>query len=105
MFTNYTKIFRRILSFDGSTALQSDLSKLYTWSYILQLGFNAKKCRAHTLGKFENIRHAKRYQICGEDLEHSHQEKDLRIFVDSELSFAEQIFERVLCSEHHYWLD
>ena len=95
MFADDTKIFRQIISQDDSLALQSDLSKLETWSNVWQLRFNADKCHVLTLGKFENIHHAHRYKICGKELEHVDHEKDLGIVVDSELSFAEHICEKV----------
>ena len=95
MFADDTKIFRRILSHDDSMQLQTDLTKLETWSDIWQLGFNADKCHVLTLGKLENIHHAHRYQICGKELEHVDEEKDLGIIVDSELTFAEHISRKV----------
>ena len=95
MFADDTKIFRRILSHDDSMELQSDLTKLEAWSDIWQLGFNADKCHVLTLGKLENIHHAHRYQICGKELEHVDEEKDLGIIVDSELTFAEHISRKV----------
>ena len=76
-------------------ALQADLSKLETWSNVWQLGFNADKCHVLTIGKFENIEHAHRYEICGQELEHVDQEKDLGITIDSELNFAEHISQKV----------
>ena len=95
MFADDTKIFRRILSHDDSMQLQTDLIKLETWSDIWQLGFNVDQCHVLTLGKLENIHHAHRYQICGKELEHVDEEKDLGIIVDSELTFAEHISRKV----------
>ena len=45
--------------------------------------FNPDKCHVLSLGKFENIIHAHRYIIYGEELEHLFEEKDLGVIIDS----------------------
>ena len=95
MFADDTKIFRQIVSHKDTMELQSDITKLETWSNTWQLGFNVDKCHVLTLGKLENIRHVHRYQICGKELEHVADEKDLGIIIDSELSFGEHISNKV----------
>ena len=51
--------------------------------------FNADKCL--TIGRFENIRHAHRYTLETNELEHVNEEKDLGVWVDSELDFSRKI--------------
>ena len=48
-----------------------------------------------TLGKFADIKHAHRYSLEGEELEHVFLEKDLRVLIDSNLTFEDHIAEKV----------
>ena len=47
------------------------------------------------MGKFENIRHAHRYVVYGNEIEHVFDEKDLGITIDSDLKFEEHISRKV----------
>ena len=95
MFADDTKIFRQVTSPQDSEQLQRDLIKLEKWSDIWQLHFNTDKCHVLTLGNFENIRHAHRYKINNNELEHVDFEKDLGVVIDAELTFAEHISKKV----------
>ena len=54
-----------------------------------------KKGHVLTLGKFENIRHAHRYRMGGNELEHVADEKDLGVTIDAEMKFDEHISKKV----------
>ena len=91
MFADDTKIFRQITSRDDAIDLQEDLRKLEEWSGIWLLKFNADKCHVLTLGKFQDIKHAKKYTLCNHELEHVPTEKDLGVTIDEKLKFDEHI--------------
>ena len=95
MFADDTKIFRRIASYNDAKELQADIAKLEEWSDTWQLRFNYDKCHILTLGKFDNIHHAQRYVMSGNELEHVFDEKDLGVTIDGELSFEEHIARKV----------
>ena len=57
--------------------------------------FNADKCHVLTIGRFDNIRHAHRYTLKANELEHVNEEKYLVVCVDSELDFSEHINKKV----------
>ena len=95
LFADDTKIFRQICCREDALDLQSDLNKLQEWVDTWLLRFNIDKCHVLTLGKFENIMHTHRYTLGGKELEHVFEEKDLGVYVDSELSFDEHISMKV----------
>ena len=95
LFADDTKIFRQILTRNDAEELQSDLNKLEEWTKTWLLRFNTDKCHVLTLGKLENIMYTHRYTLGGNELEHVFEEKDLGVFVDSELSFDEHIATKV----------
>ena len=95
LFADDTKIFRKITSVEDSVALQSDIDRLESWSKKWLLRFHPDKCHVLSLGKIENIIHAHRYSICGREMEHVGEEKDLGVVIDSELSFDEHISAKV----------
>ena len=68
-----TKIFRQITSRENALALQSDIKSLEDW----KLQFHPDRCHVLTLGKLDNIRHAHRYVICDNEIDHVFEEKDL----------------------------
>ena len=84
MFADDTKIFRHITSREDALALQSDIKSLEDWSNKWQLQFHPDKCHVLTLGKLDNIRHAHRYVICDNEMEHVFEEKDLGVNDDGE---------------------
>ena len=91
LYADDTKLLREITSIEDSLKLQSDLTLLKDWSENWLLRFNPDKCKVLTLGKFQNIRHTHRYSLCGKELEHVFEEKDLGVTVDSDLKFEEHI--------------
>ena len=95
LFADDTKIFRHVCSREDSTLLQKDLDTLDKWSTKWLLKFNHEKCHVLSLGKFDNIMHAHRYTICGYEMEHVFNEKDLGVVFDSELNFENHISQKV----------
>ena len=75
--------------------LQSDIQLFEDWSRTWLLNFHPDKCHIITLGKFENTKYTHRYKICGYEIEHVFEEKDVGVVFDSELSFKEHICEKV----------
>ena len=65
------------------------------WTHDWLLSFHSGKCHVITLGKHENIPLAYRYTISGEEIEHVFNEKDLGVYIDSDLSFIEHITTKV----------
>jgi len=68
---------------------------LEDWSKTWLLNFHPSKCHVLALGKFDNIQYTERYHIYSKELEHVFEEKDLGVFIDSNLSFAEHISSKV----------
>ena len=95
LFADDAKIFRAISCKEDSLRLQDDIIKLEEWSDLWLLKFHPDKCHLLTLGKLENIMHCHRYKVGGEEIEHTFEEKDLGVVMDSELAFAEHITEKV----------
>ena len=91
LFADDTKIFAGIKSREDAETLQADINNLEKWSQTWLLSFNPKKCHVLTLGKFDNIRHTKRYTMYASEIEHVFDEKDLGITIDSELKFEDHI--------------
>ena len=95
LFADDTKIMRKVDNEEDAKALQSDLNILEAWSKRWLLQFNSDKCHVLTIGKFEHIRHTERYQLYGNELDHVFEEKDLGVYIDSELKFDEHISNKV----------
>ena len=95
LFADDTKVLRQVSSEDDAITLQRDLDSLERWSNDWLLKFNADKCHVLTLGKFENIMYTHRYQICGNELDHVFEEKDLGVTIDFELKFEHHITQQI----------
>ena len=91
LYADDAKILRQITSRGDAEQLQSDIKTLEEWSRIWMLHFHPVKCHVLTMGKFENIMHTHRYEICGQEMEHVFEEKDLGVTFDSEISFDDHI--------------
>ena len=87
LFADDTKLYRKIDSREGAVILQSDIRLLESWSQKWLLNFHPDKCHVLTLGRFENIMYTQLYKICGHEMEHVFEEKDLGVIVDSDLTF------------------
>ena len=95
LFADDTKLLRKIETEADAKALQRDLDILESWSERWLLKFNADKCHVLTIGRFEHIQHTERYTLYGNELEHVFEEKDLGVYIDSELKFDEHISSKV----------
>ena len=95
LFADDTKILKTIDSVEDSLVVQDDINELEKWSQDWLLKFHPDKCHVLTIGKFSNIKHAHRYQLGGNELEHVFEEKDLGVLIDSELTFEEHISKQV----------
>ena len=95
LFADDTKLFKEVDSIKDSITIQNDIDTLEKWSHDWLLRFHPDKCHVLTIGKFSNIKHAHRYMLEGEVLEHVFLEKDLGVLIDSDLSFAEHISKQV----------
>ena len=95
LYADDTKIFRQITSREDSNELQNDIDRLEMWAEKWMLKFHPDKCHVLTLGKFENIKYTNRYQICGMEMEHVFDEKDLGVIFDSNISFEDHIASKI----------
>ena len=75
--------------------LQDDIGNLEDWSDLWLLKFHPDKCHLLTLGKLENIMYCHRYKVSGKEIEHTFEEKDLGVVMDSDLTFGDHITEKV----------
>ena len=94
IFADDTKAYNPIQNINDNKNLQSCLDALVSWSEKWLLRFNSKKCKVLHLGH-NNKKY--NYQIregnVVRDLEKTECEKDLGVYVDSNLGFSEHIHE------------
>ena len=95
LFADDTKIFHSILTREDALTLQSDITTLEKWSKRWLLRFNPDKYHVLSLGRFDNIMYTHRYSNYNKEMEHVFEEKDLGITMDSDLTFAEHISNKV----------
>ena len=95
LFADDTKIFHSILTREDALTLESDITTLEEWSKRWLLRFNPDKYHVLSLGRFDNIMYTHRYSIYSKEMEHVFEEKDLGITMDSDLTFAEHISNKV----------
>ena len=88
LFADDAKLCRNIASDDDPPALQHDLQQLEKWSEEWQLHFNPSKCKVMHLGH----QHPNRdYTMGATTLATTTSEKDLGVYVDTELTFEKHI--------------
>ena len=90
-----TKMFKEVHSIHDSIVIQRDIKNLERWSKTWPLRFHPDKCHVLKIGKFSNIKHAHRYMLEGNELEHVFVEKDLGVLIDFELTFEDHISNQV----------
>ena len=88
LFADDAKVYRNISSNDDPPTLQHDLQQLGKWSERWQLRFNSNKCKVMHLGR-QNPR--QNYTMGGTTLATTTSEKDLGVYVDTELTFEKHI--------------
>ena len=82
LFADDAKVYRRIATTEDVETLQRDMDRLSEWSRKWLLSFNVAKCKTMHIGH-SNPRND--YQLQGITLETSDLEKDLGVFVSSDL--------------------
>ena len=88
LFADDAKLYRNIASDDDPLALQHDLQQLNKWSEEWQLHFNSSKCKVMHLGRQNPNRD---YTMGSTTLATTTSEKDLGVYVDTELTFEKHI--------------
>ena len=93
LFADDTKLYGR----NCGSSLQEDLTKLVDWTKMMQMNFNASKCKVMHLGK-QNLcipytMMNKNNEPC--QLERTSVEKDLGVHIDDKLSFQQHIVNQV----------
>jgi len=90
MFADDTKVWHKIVEDNDSSFLQADLKRLEEWSECWQLKFNPDKCKVMHIG--HKIKTSYKMSDNGVDkvLEDLSEEKDLGVFVTSDLKPSTQ---------------
>ena len=95
-FADDTKLYRRVDSTQDTILLQNDLDKLEAWSISSGLVFNQKKCKQqHITRKFNPVEF--QYKINDKPLEVTNHEKDLGVYISSDLTWKNHTLEQ--CSK------
>ena len=95
MYADDTKLFKEINTEDDKMILQKDLDAIKRWSEKWQLRFNVAKCKTMQIKSVR--KHSQNRDYCMIDgmatitLDHSEEEKDLGVWVDSGIKFANHI--------------
>ena len=90
LFAEDSKCFRVILGRDDGVKLQDDLNKLFQWSCIWGMDFNAKKCKVLRVARIRSIDY-RDYYLGGIKLDGVDVEKDLGILVSHNLSWNNHV--------------
>ena len=61
---------------EDAAELQADIDELERWTNKWLLKFNPDKCHVLSMGRFEDTKYTKRYQIYSRELEHVFEGKD-----------------------------
>ena len=92
-FADDTKLYRRVDSTKDAILLQNDLDKLEAGSISSGLVFNQKKCKQqHITKKFNPVEF--QYKINDKPLEVTNHEKDLGVYVSSDLTWKKHTLEQ-----------
>ena len=95
MFADDTKLFSTIKSHYDVTALQNDLGTLEHWSTVSGLSFNQSKCKHQTLTR-KKVPLTSSYKLDGSVVSISNNEKDLGVWVSSDLTWKKQVNEQTV---------
>lgn len=87
LFADDTKLCNRVDTPEGVDRMRSDLQKLEEWSGVWQLKFNAKKCKIMHMG---HKNPGTIYQLGGEDIACTKQERDLGVIISDDLKVGKQ---------------
>ena len=86
-FADDSKLYRAVRLEADAIALQENLDSAIHWADEWQLMFNADKCKALHFGR-SNRHHV--YSLRGKPLEETAAERDLGVYMDSDLKFRKQ---------------
>ena len=92
IFADDTKIYQAIKKPEDAARLQQDLNRLAEWSDRWQLHFNMTKCKTLHMGS-HNPRNV--YDLNGEPLDSTPEEKDLGVIIDEGLKFHQHVAKAV----------
>ena len=81
-FADDTKMARVVEEENDVRALQGDIDKMMEWARIWEMEFNVAKCKVMHIGR-HNPNH--RYQIGGVEMTETKEEKDLGVWIGSDL--------------------
>ena len=88
-FADDMKLFKRISSITDNIHLQDDLNSLVQWSSSTDLTLNPSKCKVQTISrKRKPIKTS--YTMGDSDLEQCSDEKDLGVWISSDLTWKKQ---------------
>ena len=95
LFVDDTKLCKEIRSPEDSNSLQRDLDSLQELSNNWLLRFHPNKCKVMTVSNKQNT--TSRYHLYDStgkevELEKSEGEKDIRVLVEDQLTFSQDIF-------------
>ena len=93
MFADDTKIFKSIASINDTKLLQQDLSNLESWSSTSGLPFNQSKCRSLSITR-KTKPVVTTYKMKGETLEITKSERDLGVWMSTDLTWNNQVVEQ-----------
>ena len=88
IFSDDTKVYRRVASDDDWAKLQEDINSLVQWPDTWQLRCNADKCNVLHIG-YNNNQYT--YDMAGVELQSTPCEKDLGIYIDNKLKFHDYV--------------
>ncbi|XP_070550687.1 uncharacterized protein [Ptychodera flava] len=99
LFADDTKLSRDVSKSNEHLYLQNDLKRLEEWANTWLLRFNADKCKTISI-RGKSTKHIKYQYSMGSDttthvLENVDSEKDIGVFIDSDLSFEKHIQEKI----------
>lgn len=94
LFADDTKIFKIINNQNDRDTLQNDLKKLTEWSETWLLKFHPDKCKFMHIGK-NGPPDDFHYDLMGTSLEQVHEEKDIGVTIDENLTFESHISNKV----------
>ena len=92
-FADDTKLYKCIDSNPDASLLQRDLTNLGNWSASSGLTFNEDKCKCQRITrKVKPVEHS--YQLAGKPLEVTTAEKDLGVWISSDLTWTRHVTEK-----------
>ena len=90
LFADDSKCLHLILGRDDGDKLQDDLNKLFQWSRIWEMEFNAKKCKVLRVARIRSI-DGRDYYLGWIKLDRVDVEKDLGVLVSHNLSWNNHV--------------